>query len=371
LLRFDFAGGNPEGTLELLGTHLVNAYSLPLSGYAKSFGVTPPASSVLLVDNDSAARESISFRFAPSGASDFAARVTTEKWSGTDSAIQILSQTPFHARVCAERDCYLETPKLYLPGYQAVVDGKPAPVVRSGEGLVAVPLSRGEHQVTILFPGSRLLRWSYTGSAIAWLGLGVIVMLYAFRREQRFEHAVAFLVGAGAARVVWAAGIGGALALVFLGLEARRSVSPAASRGSVRMTVRLPWPEPGKSEPLVTTGKTGAGDFIYVIYVDGKHVRVGHDRWGYGGAVSEPIAVDYATTQMLEISLGALPGGQPGQVVTFRWNGSEVLRDESGVNPAGSDQIWIGENPIGGSTTTMHFSGRILSVTPAPPADRL
>ncbi len=145
-----------------------------------------------------------------------------------------------------------------------------------------------------------------------------------------------------------------------------RDVLPPPPRrsgyGDVRLSVVFPRGMSGQVEPLVTTGQTGAGDFIYVRYVDDHHVRIGHDHWGFGGTESEPIAVDYEQPHRLEITMDALrPPEEPRQgVAVVRLDGREVLRARSPNHPAQPDQIVLLQNPIGGSTTSERFTGRVL-----------
>ncbi len=49
----------------------------------------------------------------------------------------------------------------------------------------------------------------------------------------------------------------------------------AAGYGAVSLTVQFPWSAMGRHEPLVVSGQPEAGDFLYVIYVDSKHVAFG------------------------------------------------------------------------------------------------
>lgn len=361
VLRFDFLGRAPAGDLELLGAHLFNSYRLPLSGNARSFGASPPASNTLLVDNDSNEADTLSFRFTPTAANDLRARVTAERWSLGSRIIQILSQTPFRARVLAERGGYLETPRLYLPGYEARVDGRVVPVTRSGEGLVAIALPAGEHEVRLHYAGSRGLHAAYWNGLICWLALGVILAIYACGAEGRWEQWATRgrRVAGTAATVLAAIAMVVAGALFFLRRPAI-AVRPE-STGTIRLDVRLPWPEFGKSEPLVTTGRAGSGDFVYLTYVDGQRVQLGHDRWGYGGARSEPFVVDYASAHSIEINLGSAgSSASPMRRVTVKWDGVVVLQDDAGTNPWEPSELRIGENTIGGSTTTARFSGEIL-----------
>lgn len=386
VLRFDFLGQNPTGELQIRGGSLYNSYSLPQSGLFKSFGSGPQAEHTLILENSGSSPERIAFRLV-GGANDRDgdpfARVSVEPYNGRDRAIQWVSWTPFHAWVSAERDCYLETPRLFVPGYDAFVDGAVAPLARTPDGLVAIPLDKGRHDVRLVYSGSRWLLWSYYGSAVAWLALVFAVAAYSFGDGRRFEP--------WSARVLplrdeprrerpWRAAnayvlIGTTAVVGAIGFWLKQGVLPARS-GDIRMVIRLPWPTIGQSEPLVTTGRSGSGDFIYVNYVDGNHVLVGHDKWGLGGGRSAPFAVDYNKPQTIEIGLSSLypDDGSPtdnaspslgsaiGRRTLFvKWNGVSVLSEVVRANPSRSDEVTIGENRIGGSSDVPRFSGEILS----------
>jgi hypothetical protein len=375
VLRFDFLGQHPDGEFQIRGRRLYDFYSLPQSGRSGSFGSGPGAGRTLMVENSTGDADELSFAFIgrdDAAASDIFARVSAEPLSEGERTIRLDSLTPFHAFVSADRSCYLETPKLFIPGYGAVVDGSPTGIVRSANGLVAVPLAKGEHDVSLAYFGGPLLRWSYAASASAWLALLALVGAYALRVEGLPVPAAArdfSLKIASVRNRTW----GKKCAYAVLGIAAAAAATVAwvasgafstAPHGSVHLIIKLPLKAAGQSEPLLTTGRTGAGDFIYVTYVDGGHVVVGHDKWSIGGARSAPIAVDFQEPQKVEISMNSLnldPHG-PGRVFV-RWNGVLVFSETADAYPSLPSEVTVGENAIGGSTTLPHFSGEILGVS--------
>jgi len=158
---------------------------------------------------------------------------------------------------------------------------------------------------------------------------------------------------------------------------------PAAAFGAVALTVRLPVDRPGAREPLLVTGRTGAGDFVYVVYDGPDSVRFGYDRWGVGGPLGEPVKVDYGTEHRIEISLGSLYPAIDDHAgwadapadwrrnrlarVEVRLDGQPVLEHDSPAHPAGPDEVSIGSNPIGGSSCDATFTGTIVSTRRIPP----
>jgi hypothetical protein len=149
--------------------------------------------------------------------------------------------------------------------------------------------------------------------------------------------------------------------------------SPAVL-GAEHMIVRLPAQKTGRGEPLLVTGKTGAGDFIYVTYEDEKHIRIGYDHWAVGGVESDPIEVDYGVPHEIWISLGTLypQAGEDAywqgdaaarsrltSTLSVILDGKTVLSSEAKPYPSTPDEVTIGKNQIGGSTCDAEFSGTI------------
>jgi hypothetical protein len=139
-----------------------------------------------------------------------------------------------------------------------------------------------------------------------------------------------------------------------------------AAYGAVDLTLEFPWNAAGRTEPLVVSGATGAGDFIYVKYVDSHHLAIGFDHWGIGGIVGPPLEIDYAQAHRISLTMGSLypPVGDPGRrsLVRVTIDGRVALEGQSPCYRSTSEQIRIGVNAIGGSTCGPVFSGRFLSI---------
>jgi len=140
--------------------------------------------------------------------------------------------------------------------------------------------------------------------------------------------------------------------------------------GMVKLTLRLPRDRPGQHEPLMVTGETGAGDFIYLVYESAGTVRVGYDHWGVAGKLSEPLPVDYETPAVIKLSAGSLhdPAAAPEEGPDLRqWlhveiNDRVIWSHPAKFHPAPAASIAFGVNFIGGSTAGNRFSGEILKV---------
>jgi hypothetical protein len=146
--------------------------------------------------------------------------------------------------------------------------------------------------------------------------------------------------------------------------------------GPIHLVVNFPAHKEGRSEPLVSAGHTGAGDFVYVNYVDDRHVRLGFDHWGYGGEISAPIAVNYSAPHEIWVSMAPLyPGEQDDRSwrgldraarrrlrsrVEVVLDGKSALTVEAPTYPSLPSEIAVARNPIGGSTSDPVFSGTLV-----------
>jgi hypothetical protein len=146
--------------------------------------------------------------------------------------------------------------------------------------------------------------------------------------------------------------------------------------GAIELSVRFPPFAAVGQEPLVVSGRSGAGDLIYAVYVDATHLRIGYDHWAVSAGLSEPIEIDYSHAYLLSVSLGSLypePNSPWWKGVSnkVKENAHSVLKVELGQQvvletplkayPARPEEVYIGKNPIGGSTCGPAFTGQMLS----------
>jgi hypothetical protein len=149
-----------------------------------------------------------------------------------------------------------------------------------------------------------------------------------------------------------------------------------AGDGPLLLEVLLPRDRPQRSEPLLVSGRPGAGDLVYIHYTDDQHVQFGLDHWLAGGPLSPPVAVDYARLQSITISTGALYppveaaawGSTPAaqrqaarQTMAITMNDHVVLSCPLVPYDVTPGEIYVGRNPIGGSSCDPAFSGSILT----------
>jgi hypothetical protein len=86
--------------------------------------------------------------------------------------VAIESWTPYRARVTSTGEAWLETPRIFIEGYRAWVDGNPVEASRSPEGLVMIPVPAGASVAELSYQGPFVLRLAYWTALAGWIGLG-------------------------------------------------------------------------------------------------------------------------------------------------------------------------------------------------------
>jgi hypothetical protein len=177
--KFEFFDKKYEGWFVGLGPGGYSRYyMLPDGGYAEnSFGVGPGRPKTLAFWNSQSVPQDIDFTFempdAQPGFGDKFANVTVQRYRVEDLQIQTLGLIPYRARVKVVVPSYLETPRVFIPGYQAKVDGRRAPVQMSPDFLAMIRLDPGRHEVELSYHAPLKLKLAGLASAGGWLGLAV------------------------------------------------------------------------------------------------------------------------------------------------------------------------------------------------------
>jgi hypothetical protein len=150
-----------------------------------------------------------------------------------------------------------------------------------------------------------------------------------------------------------------------------------ADFGFVEMDLIFPRGRHSGVEPMVVTGISGAGDFVYVSYVDDEHVKIGFDHWGVRGFVTQPVAIIPGQRYHVRISLGSLfpPDGDPlfsafpefavealKRRVTVTLGNVPVMDAVSECYESPPVLVHVGENQIGGSSAGTKFTGELTNV---------
>ncbi|HWA10178.1 MAG TPA: hypothetical protein VG838_12065 [Opitutaceae bacterium] len=111
-------------------------------------------------------------------------RLSDYSYRPEDLPIQVRSLAPYRVTLQSPEPGLLETPRMFLDGYRATVNGKSVDVRRSEDGLVAVPVPGGSSEVTLAYVGRAWLRFSYWLSLLSWTGLGAWAGLAWWRRSR-------------------------------------------------------------------------------------------------------------------------------------------------------------------------------------------
>lgn len=176
LLRFEFLDKAYEGFLLLRSEHGYREYRLPESGGFKAFGVKRGRSKVLSLWNSGTTIEHVRLTFQRVGAAadgefgDFA-RLNVSHFVPELSPVRLRGLIPYRVEVDPPAAGWLESPRVFIPGYVAKVDGQPVPIRASIDSLVMIPVPAGRHEVELAFRGSVGLWLGWWVSAAAWLAL--------------------------------------------------------------------------------------------------------------------------------------------------------------------------------------------------------
>jgi hypothetical protein len=143
--------------------------------------------------------------------------------------------------------------------------------------------------------------------------------------------------------------------------------------GPVRLHLR--WPRGvGANEPLVCTGRSGAGDLLNAQMLPGGFVRFEHDSWNNSDMVSDPVATDVAAEHDVDVEMGSLycdpkvPVSDAQRRRLAIWvDGKLAIDMDRPFNESTPQEVEFGYNAIGGSSGTAMFTGTILRWACIPP----
>jgi hypothetical protein len=178
-----FGSHDFQGILQLVGREFFREYALPMSGESLGFGSRRANSHAIPLWTTNPAGDEVALRFIPtaSGArvTDFAdfGSYTLEQVDPSRLPVEITSLMPFRATVRSSAPAWLETLRMFMPGYAATVDGRPADVRPSPDGLVMVRVAPGVHAVELRYAGPLPLRLSYWAALATWAGLATVMIL--------------------------------------------------------------------------------------------------------------------------------------------------------------------------------------------------
>jgi hypothetical protein len=162
--------------------------------------------------------------------------------------------------------------------------------------------------------------------------------------------------------VFWLAGLATFVALAFFGVS--RTYPPLPRE--LTLTVKFPDGIPGRTEPLIASGRFGDADFITINYLSPTTATFSYDYWGFGGPTSAPFTYRPGERHTLRVAMPAfiaLLGTLKTDTALLRleFDGRGILEQAVPYHQRRSDLIFFGENPVGGTTAGGIFRGEILT----------
>jgi len=162
----------------------------------------------------------------------------------------------------------------------------------------------------------------------------------------------------GMRRTIW----GVSAALSVLAVAAAIKFRPLPLPSPLRLVARFS-PAAGQSYPILTSGSRGNGDFLFVRFPDAETAVFGYDSWGVGGPLSKPVILKPGAVHHLEIEgpmltdvVGHITGNSHLRVV---YDGHVVLDGDVSCHVRDVEQIFVGWNPIGGTSCGRSFNGSL------------
>lgn len=397
-LTFKFLAPPGTAILQLRGPSLFRQHPLPAAGGPRGFGMQPGNNPALTLWTSQDTPEVIELRLVGPGLAGGTwrdqpfAEFAFERIEPAALPVELQSLLPLRAVIRAPESGYLLTPRMAVPGYTATVNGQPVRVQSSIERRVMLPVPAGESRVEVRYAGPPLVRWTYRLACLGWGGVAVWGFLCwgparprtwwqgrVATLQQRIASAVATVP-----RRHWLAAAGAVLLVAGATAGWREWRHYRESVGPVRIRFVLPRSETGRQQPLLVTGQYAAGAFVYVVYFDADHIKIGVDVWGVLGHETGPIKVDYFADHEVVIDAGALyPPGHPAlkqlsaedlarlrNRLRIELDGRTVVDREVNTFESSARQVTVGRNLIGGSSCEPDFVGEILGVErlPLPPA---
>jgi hypothetical protein len=138
--------------------------------------------------------------------------------------------------------------------------------------------------------------------------------------------------------------------------------------GPMRLRLRLPAPMNENPLPLLSTGRPGAGDTVFVQRVGPAQLIFGHDNAGAGSIVSTPVSFVPGVEQVLEIEMGSLYPPDDEIEAAYRrrlrltFNGEAVFDTSRPFNPSTARDVVVGYNSAGTSSASTFFPGTIHQI---------
>jgi hypothetical protein len=173
-LAFEFNRLPYVGILQIVGKSFSREYVLPRSGEPLAFGAAEGCSHSLPLWTSRPDGETVQLRFIPtmegiriSEYSNFAKFALSERIPASDT-VRTLSLLPYRAEVYLTTAATIVLPRMYLPGYNARLNGAPVAISVCGDTLAAINIPAGKSFIEVDYRGPLSVRLAYFITGISW-----------------------------------------------------------------------------------------------------------------------------------------------------------------------------------------------------------
>lgn len=201
--RFEAAQPVPPGWLIIDGQAAFREYELPDSGSGiafwtpvRSFGLLATSRDFFPIWTSRQAGGLVHFGYAfarpPGNINGAFARILVQAYRTDDLPVRVTRWAPYEASVESPlAGTWLETPRLWVPGYLASVNNRRAASRRSADGRVMIRLEAGSNRVILTYPGPISLRLAYYAALISWSAAGAWASISGIRTLRKGLRATA------------------------------------------------------------------------------------------------------------------------------------------------------------------------------------
>lgn len=180
------------GWLQILGQDVFREYQLPDSGAGvirrtapRSFGTLPGRAQVISLftreDPETPRITAIAPQHTPAQADYDYARYELWRYDPATLPVAVLSWIPYHVIVHSPEPAWLETPRMWLGGYRAKVNGVRVAGERSPDNLAMFAVPAGRSDITIKFIPAIHLELIFWSCLAGWCGVafaGMVAFAY-------------------------------------------------------------------------------------------------------------------------------------------------------------------------------------------------
>jgi len=359
LVRLNSRGPIPRGVLQIRGRRLYREYALPASGEERAFGVGPGRKSEFCLWVTGSRTDQVEMRFIRDP-SEPETRLNLDIEVGPlrpDSLpTEVRGVIPYRLVVRSGSESWVETPKIFLPGYAATINGRAAEIAASPDGLLMVRVPAGVSRIIVSYPGSPMLHIAFWTTAISWVLVLAWAILIVFAIEiPSLEIPILPTLGrlayAGAAGVI----------CILAGAAATRvllSSGPSFQEKTV-LSVQLPYGRQGANEPLCAIDTPRGRMLIFINYADLRHVRIGCASNEGCSNLSGLIPANYLARHRLEIERGSVPG-----FFSVRFDHRVVLSAGVPGGEAPRTRLILARNAVACPGVAPKFGGQIAAGPP-------